>query len=84
MSALPTYSSLTAFLEHYRILRAAKSRDAAEEKTFAAMTSILEALAPPERAALDGADDDSAHRRHRERALVQLAHELAARGALPR
>jgi len=76
------YSSLAAFLAHYRALKAAPSRSAADERLLAEMAAAVGALPAQEIKALDEDPDDPAARRHRERAEVSLARVLAARGML--
>jgi hypothetical protein len=87
---LDAYSSLAAFLAHWRALEHAPADDLAADELArrAAMGEIIAALRPEERAALEAvrmgaavADDGSA-RRHRERAELRLARELRARGLL--
>jgi hypothetical protein len=78
VKALP-YSSLEAFLAHYRTLREA-ARSADERDLLATMENVVEGLHPSDRAALLDTSDDSATARHRaERSLRQL---LAERGIL--
>jgi hypothetical protein len=76
------YSSLTAFLEHYRALKSAGSRTAEENQLLAAMSPAMDALTSDERAALDSHVDDSAIKRHRERAELKLRRELIARAMI--
>jgi hypothetical protein len=92
---LDPYSSLAAFLAHWRALKYASAGvlDADELGRCAEMEKIVAALRPEERAALEAvhtdaanADDGSASagdvRRHRERAELRLARELRVRGLL--
>ncbi|HVA41108.1 MAG TPA: hypothetical protein VNF49_10625 [Candidatus Binataceae bacterium] len=87
---LDPYSSLAAFLAHWRALKQAPAGalDADELARSAEMEKIIAALRPEERASLEAAnaDDSSASagamRRHRERAELRLARELRARGLL--
>jgi hypothetical protein len=92
---LDVYSSLAAFLAHWRALTLAPADTQAPDELSrgAAMGEIIAALRPEERAALEaartgagGADDGSANagaaRRHRERAELSLGRELRARGLL--
>jgi hypothetical protein len=92
---LDPYSSLAAFLAHWRALKYASAGvlDADELGRCAEMEKIVAALRPEERAALEtvhtdaaNADDGSASagdvRRHRERAELRLARELRVRGLL--
>jgi len=76
------YSSLAAFLAHYRTLRAASSRSADEERLLADMAGLVGALPQPELAALDAGLADPATRRHRERAELRLRRALLASGML--
>jgi hypothetical protein len=87
---LDVYSSLAAFLAHWRALKHA-STDALAADDFARraeMDEMIAALRPEERAALEAATNDDrsadagATRRHRERAELRLARELRARGLL--
>ena len=77
---IPAYSSLAAFLAHYRALKSDASRGADDQQVFAEMSAAIATLAPELRAALDSTDDTAGARRHRERAELQLRRELAARG----
>jgi hypothetical protein len=87
---LETYSSLSAFLAHWRTLKHAIADTLAADELArgAEMDEIVAALRPEERAALEAANNDdrsaaaSATRRHRERAELRLARELRARGLL--
>jgi hypothetical protein len=74
------YSSLAAFLAHYRALKSDASRGADDEQLFAEMSAVIAKLAPETRAALDSSEDTAGARRHRERAELQLRRELVARG----
>jgi hypothetical protein len=77
---IPAYSSLAAFLAHYRALKSDASRSADDDQLFAEMTAVIEALAPEARASLQSSEDGASARRHRERAELQLRRELVARG----
>lgn len=77
---VPAYSSLAAFLAHYRALKSAASRSADEEQLLSEMISAIGALAPETRTALESTDSSANARRHRERAELQLRRELAKRG----
>jgi hypothetical protein len=77
---VPAYSSLAAFLAHYRALKSAPSRGAGDDQLFAEMSAAIATLAPETRAALDSTANAGAARRHRERAERQLRRELADRG----
>ncbi|HVB80720.1 MAG TPA: hypothetical protein VNE82_12340 [Candidatus Binataceae bacterium] len=87
---LDAYSSLAAFLAHWRALRRASTGASAADELArrAAMDEIIAALRPAERAALEAANIDhesasaGAALRHRERAELQLARELRTRGLL--
>ena len=74
------YSSLAAFLAHYRALKSDASRGADDEQLFAEMSAMIAKLAPETRAALDSSEDTAGAKRHRERAELQLRRELVARG----
>jgi hypothetical protein len=74
------YSSLAAFLAHYRALKSDASRGADDERLFAEMSAVIATLAPEARAALDSSEDTAGAKRHRERAELQLRRELVARG----
>jgi hypothetical protein len=78
----PAYSSLEAFLAHYRTLRSARDAGAEERRLLAAMEEVLKVLRADERLALDSASSDPATARRRERAHLRLARELRARGML--
>lgn len=71
---------MTAFLAHYHALESDPSRDSDDEQLFAAMSAAIATLAPEARTALDSVDDRARAKRHRERAVLQLRRELAARG----
>jgi hypothetical protein len=74
------YSSLAAFLAHYRALKSDTSRSADDDPLFAEMAAVIDALAPEARASLQSSEDSASARRHRERAELQLRRELVARG----
>jgi hypothetical protein len=76
------YSSLAAFLAHYRALKKDGSRGSDDEQVFGEMSSAIATLSPEARAALDSTQDSAGARRHRERAELQLRRELGARGIL--
>jgi hypothetical protein len=76
----PAYSSLAAFLAHYRALKAGASRNADENQLLAEMSAVIATLAPENRSALDSTEDDSGARRHRDRAELELRRALAVRG----
>jgi hypothetical protein len=77
---IPAYSSLAAFLAHYRALQSDASRGADDDQIFAEMSAAMATLAPELRVALDSSEATAGVRRHRERAQLQLRRELAARG----
>jgi hypothetical protein len=77
---IPAYSSLAAFLAHYRALKSDASRNADDDRLLAEMSKMVATLAPEAHAALDSTDDTACARRHRDRAELQLRRELAARG----
>jgi hypothetical protein len=77
---IPAYSSVTAFLEHYRALKSDPSRGPGDEQVFAEMLAAIAKLPPDSKAALDSIDDNSSAKRHRDRAILQLHRELAALG----
>jgi len=87
---LDQYSSVAAFLVHWRALSRARNEplnsDEAARRTE--MDRIIGALRPEERAALEKfragspAADERSPRRHRERAETDLARELRLRGLL--
>jgi hypothetical protein len=79
---IPAYSSLAAFLAHYRALKSDAALSADDEKLFAEMSAVIATLAPEARAALDSTEDSASPRRHRDRAELQLRRELGARGIL--
>ena len=78
----PAYSSLAAFLAHYRVLKSVASRGPEDERLLAEMSAAIATLAPEVRAALDSTEDAPAANRHRARAESQLRRVLAARGML--
>jgi hypothetical protein len=77
---IPAYSSLAAFLAHYRVLKSDAARSADDDQCFAEMSAMIATLAPDARASIDSTEDSASARRHRERAELQLRRELAARG----
>jgi hypothetical protein len=92
---LDAYSSLVAFLAHWRALKHANADALAADDLArrAEMDEMIAALRPEERAALeaannhagsadDGSADAGATRRHRERAELRLVRELRARRLL--
>jgi hypothetical protein len=79
MKSVP-YSSLAAFLAHYRALASASSRNADEDRLFAELSAAITILSPEQRATLDTSDSAASARRSRERAELHLRRELVARG----
>jgi hypothetical protein len=79
---LNSYSSLAAFLAHWRTLARAAALDEDDRDRLSAMREILTALRPEELAALEEPAADGASERHRERAELRLARELRSRGLL--
>jgi hypothetical protein len=77
---IPAYSSVTAFLAHYRALKSAASRSSHDEQLFAAVSAAIATLAPQARGALESVEDSARIKRHRDRDELQLRRELAARG----
>ena len=74
------YSSLAAFLAHYRALASAASRTSDEDRLFAELSAAVATLSPEQRATLDSSDSTASARRSRERAELHLRRELVARG----
>lgn len=74
------YSSLAAFLAHYRALATASSRTADEDRLFEELSAAIATLSPELRASLDSSDSAASARRIRERAELHLRRELVARG----
>lgn len=74
------YSSLAAFLAHYRALASAASRTSDEDRLFAELAAAIAILSTEQRAALDSSDSTASARRSRERAELHLRRELVARG----
>ncbi len=87
---LPRYSSVAAFIAHWRALNRESSAPLKGEEAarLADMDRIIGALRPEERAALETASQDtaaahaSALRRHRERAEIDLARAPRKNGLL--
>ena len=79
MKSVP-YSSLAAFLAHYRALATASSRTADEDRRFDELSAAIATLSSELRAALDSSDSTASARRSRERAELHLRRELVARG----
>jgi len=74
------YSSLAAFLAHYRILKRAAQLTEEERERLAEMTKLAELLTPADREAIES--DTAASGRRSERALRDLRRLLAERGVL--
>jgi hypothetical protein len=79
---LSTYSSVSAFIAHFRALKAARNRTVEEESLFVEMSEAVDSLHQPERAALESDEQISTARRRRERAEINLRRQLLARGIL--
>ena len=79
MKSVP-YSSLAAFLTHYRALASASFRTSDEDQLFAELSAAIAILTPEQRAALDSSVSSASTRRSRERAELYLRRELVARG----
>jgi alkylhydroperoxidase family enzyme len=77
---IPAYSSLAAFLAHYRALKSDASRSADDDQLLSEMSAVIATLSSEARAALDSTEDSASARRHRDRAELQLRRELVARG----
>jgi hypothetical protein len=77
-----TYSSLEAFLAHYRTLRNAASLRAEERDLLAAMERAIGVLAPADRTALALTGPEPAIARRRQRAERSLRHVLVEQGLL--
>ena len=78
-----SYSSLTAFVAHYRALKSGERLSEDERSRLSDMKRLLDSMGPEIRTALDfDAAGDGARRRHRERAERKLRLELIDRGML--
>jgi len=77
-----TYSSLAAFLAHYRALRDAATLSAEERERLSDLSKLVESIGARDLEALNSDSDAPAARRHRERAEVKLQRELLARDAI--
>jgi len=75
-----SYSSLAAFLAHYRILKHARALTDEERERLAEMTKLTELLAPSDREAIES--ETAVSGRRSERALRDLRRLLAERGVL--
>ena len=78
------YSSVSAFLAHYEILRKlpASAQTEADRKNLAAIEQLFAILRPEERDAVTSDSNDPQVVRHRERASIRLRRELTARGLI--
>jgi len=76
------YSSLAAFLAHYRALRDTASSEPRERELLAMMEDVVGGLHPADRAALLDNGNDSATMRRRQRAERSLRLLLAGQGIL--
>ena len=76
------YSSLAAFLAHYRALQKAASRTSEDDQLFSEMSAAIGTLSSEDRAALDSSAASGSGRRNRERAELHLKRELTARAIL--
>jgi hypothetical protein len=78
------YSSVSAFLAHYEILRkiSPSSQTDDDRNQLAALEQLVATLRPEERAAVDSNSSDPTIVRHRERATIRLRRELNARGLI--
>jgi hypothetical protein len=79
---LPTYSSVSAFIAHFRSLKMARARTVDEEQMLAEMSAVFDLLPERERAALDSEAETPAIRRRREHAEISLRRALIARAIL--
>ena len=83
---LSAYSSLAAFVAHYRALKSARDPAAEDRLLLAEIEKLIASIGPDVRAALDsdaaGGELAGARARHRERAERRLRRELLARGVL--
>jgi len=73
---MPTYSSLEAFLAHYRTLHHAASLRADERHLLAAMERAIGELPPADRSALADTGAEPPILRRRQRAQRALRHLL--------
>jgi hypothetical protein len=76
------YSSLTAFLAHWRALRESTSRSPEQSERRAQMEAAIAELTPAERDAIDSETTGGAAARHRQRAQRHLSQILRDRGWL--
>lgn len=78
----PVYSSITAFLAHWRALRDATARTPDQSALLAKMEKAIAELETVEREALKNDGSSGAARRHRQRAERHLIYILRQRGWL--
>jgi hypothetical protein len=76
------YSSLEAFLAHFRALRGATNLDANDRGLLTAMDHAIDTLTPADRAALTDTSPDPSITRRRQRAERSLRQILAGEGVL--
>jgi hypothetical protein len=76
------YSSVSAFIAHFRALKMARNRSLDEESLFNEMSAVVDSLHQPERTALESDEQTSTARRRREHAEINLRRQLLARGIL--
>lgn len=79
---LPAYSSLTAFIAHWRALHSRASPSGEQLAWLKEMESIIGELAPGERESLQGDAASGEDARRRERAQRHLTQILRSRGVL--
>ena len=77
-----SYSSLTAFLAHWRLVRGLTSRSPEQSARLAAMEALIAQLSPAERDSLEYVEPAGEQARHRQRAERHLIQILRQRGAL--
>jgi hypothetical protein len=76
------YSSVSAFLAHYRALKENSAPNEEDRNRLAAIEQLLELLRPEEREAIASDSKDPAIARHRDRASLRLRRELMTRGVI--
>ncbi len=79
---LPAYTSLTAFVAHWRALRALAARAPEQSAQLAEMDRLAGELSPGERGALESGESTGELARHRQRAERRLIHVLTQKGIL--
>ncbi|GEM_PF-3721144 len=77
-----SYSSLAAYLAHWRALKAGDSLSAKDGAILAQIDAAIGEILGPDARYLDEDCADSASRRHRDRAEAKLRRELIARDAI--